>query len=372
MEKIILITGGAGFIGSHLADLLITKGYKIRIIDQLTNQVHGMAGKLPDYLSKNIEFIHGNLNDQSVLRKALEGVYAVFHFASSVGVGQSMYRIREYTENNCVGTAMLLENIVNHEIHRLIIASSMSIYGEGSYKRKSGQIVNILKRKMKDLHNGIWEPRDENGDFLEAVPTGEDKQADVSSIYALTKYSQEKMALIVGSAYKIPTVALRFFNVYGTRQALSNPYTGVLAIFASRYLNNHSPILFEDGMQKRDFVSVHDVCNACCKALEHPGAIGNVFNIGSGQEITIKDLAVKMGIVLKKGYLEPQISNKYRVGDIRHCFADITKACEIIDYKPSVNLDDGLSELGEWLNKQQAVDSIESAHAELYNRGLAL
>lgn len=372
MIKKILITGGAGFIGSHLADHLLKKNYEVRVLDNLTDQVHGPSAVWPEYLSKEIEFIRGDINNADIIQKALSGVDAVFHFAASVGVGQSMYRICRYTEVNNLGTALLLENLIGKDIKKLLIASSMSVYGEGLYKNSDGVLQNQVSRSIDQLKRCIWEPLDPDNTPLEPLPTPETKQPNLESIYALSKYGQERMALMVGRAYNIPTVALRFFNVYGSRQALSNPYTGVLAIFASRYLNGKGPIIFEDGLQKRDFVAVSDVCNACSLALEKPNVSGQVFNIGSGHPYTIREVAEKIGKVLCKEHIEPIISGKYRFGDIRHCYADISLAQRELGYKPQIDLENGIGELADWLKGQMAHDKLDLANAELVERGLTV
>jgi dTDP-L-rhamnose 4-epimerase len=372
MDKQVLITGGAGFIGSHLADHLLSNGYQVKVLDNLTDQVHGPGAVWPDYLSKNVQFIKGEISDPETVQHALEGVETVFHFAASVGVGQSMYKISKYTEINNLGTAVLLENMIGKDIRRLVVASSMSVYGEGLYKASDGTLYGNTGRSIEQLKRCEWEPTDCNGQPLEALPTPESKQPSLESIYALSKFGQERMSLMIGRAYSIPTVALRFFNVYGTRQSLSNPYTGVLAIFASRYLNGNCPIIFEDGLQKRDFVAVADVCNACRLALEIPAAAGQVFNIGSGVAFTIKEIAQKMGKVLGREHLDPIISGKYRFGDIRHCFADISLAQKVLGYEPNVNLERGLLDFAQWLQGQLACDQIDLAHAELIERGLTV
>jgi dTDP-L-rhamnose 4-epimerase len=372
MTKRVLITGGAGFIGSHVADELLRRGYRVRVLDNLSEQVHGTLRQLPAYLSAEVELIVGDVRDPAAVQRALKNVDAVYHLASIVGVGQSMYEIAEYTSINNLGTAILLEALINHPVERLIIASSVSIYGEGLYRASNGGLVYAPDRTVEQLRSGDWEHRDVNGNMLIPVPTPETKIPSLASVYALSKYDQERMCLIVGRAYNIPTVALRFFNVYGTRQALSNPYTGVLAIFASRYLNNCPPLIFEDGYQKRDFVHVSDIAQACRLALEAPGAAGQVFNIASGNQYTILELAERMGSVMGKSYLQPEITGKYRVGDIRHCFADITLARKVLGYEPRVDLETGMTELAEWLEGQVAYDHVSEATAELTARGLTI
>lgn len=371
MSKRILITGGAGFIGSHVADELLAHNYQVRVFDNLSPQVHGPRAQRPSYLAADAELVMGDVRDREALTRALQGVDAVFHLAAMVGVGQSMYEIAQYTSVNNQGTANLLQVLIERPVERLIVASSMSIYGEGLYRTPTGDLLAGADRSLTQLKARKWEVRDLDGEILTPIPTPETKAPSLSSIYALSKYDQERMCLLTGCAYQIPAVALRFFNVYGTRQALSNPYTGVMAIFASRLMNNNPPLIFEDGLQQRDFVSVHDVAQACRLALESAGATGNVFNIGSGRHYTIKELGQRIAGVMKRD-IQPEITGKYRVGDVRHCFADITQARRLLNYEPRVSLEDGLSELVTWLESQVAEDRVEQASAELSVRGLTV
>jgi len=235
MSKNVLITGGAGFIGSHLADELLNAGYNVRILDNLSEQVHGKNISTPGYLSEDVEVMVGDVRDPHKVRQALKGINAVYHYAAMVGVGQSMYEIKEYTDVNNVGTAVLLEALSKNPVDKLVVASSMSIYGEGLYKDAAGNIKPGVERGLEQLKQGDWEMYDAGGNLLTPYPTPETKTPSLSSVYALSKYDQERMCLMIGKAYNIPTIALRFFNVYGTRQSLSNPYTGVVAIFASRF-----------------------------------------------------------------------------------------------------------------------------------------
>jgi dTDP-L-rhamnose 4-epimerase len=267
---------------------------------------------------------------------------------------------------------VLLETLIKHPVERLVVASSMSVYGEGLYRRPDGVVIEGKERTQWQLALGEWEIKDDAGATLEPLPTPESKTPALASVYALSKYVQEQMCLIVGRAYGIPTVALRFFNVYGTRQALSNPYTGVLAIFAARLLNGRAPLIYEDGNQRRDFVSVHDVAKACRLAIETPDIENEIFNIGSGTSYTIVELAERMAEVLGKPEIRPSISGKYRAGDIRHCFADISKARTMLGYTPGVDLADGLVELVAWLKEQDAEDRVEAAQQELAARGLTV
>lgn len=369
MSKRILITGGAGFIGSHLGDELLRHGYRVRVLDNLDPQVHGSSGP-PEYLDPELEFMQGDVRDADSVRRALEGVDAVFHFAAKVGVGQSMYRIAEYSDTNIMGTAVLLEQLMDHPVERLIVASSMSVYGEGRYRTSAGRVVDG-ERDDAQLARGEWHVRGADGEPLVPIPTAEDKTPSLASIYALSKMHQEVMCLVHGRAYQIPTVGLRFFNTYGDRQALSNPYTGVLAIFAARLLNDKRPLIFEDGVQQRDFVHVRDVARACRLALETTQAAGRVFNVGSGEPVAIRDLAMRTATLMGKD-IRPEITGKYRKGDIRNCFADIGRARDVLGFAPQVGLDEGLARLTEWLAGQSAMDRVEHAGRELTARGLAV
>lgn len=370
--KTVLITGGAGFIGSHLADELLAHGYEVRVLDCLDPQVHGEGRRRPAYLDQHVELIVGDVCDKEAVQRALRGVDGVFHFAAAVGVGQSMYEVAHYTRVNNLGTATLLEALIEHPVQRLVVASSMSLYGEGLYRGPGGDVRAPCDRTQDQLRRGEWEVKDADGSVLQPYPTPETKTPAIASVYALSKYDQERMCLMIGRAYKIPTVAMRFFNAYGPRQALSNPYTGVLAIFAARFLNGNPPAIFEDGLQRRDFVSVHDVARACRLALETTRADGEVFNVGSGQPQTVRDIAAKLARVMGKQDAQPEILGKYRVGDIRHCFADITKARNVLGYEPSVSLGEGMTELASWLAGQAAVDRVAHASAELSKRGLTV
>jgi dTDP-L-rhamnose 4-epimerase len=368
----VLITGGAGFIGSHLANTLTEHGCRVRIYDSLIDQVHGDAGEFPDHLHADVECVSGDIRDRDSLRGALQDAETVYHLAAAVGVGQSMYQIAHYTGVNNLGTAILLECLAERPVERLVVASSMSVYGEGLYQR-GDQIIEPVARDRDQLRRGQWELQ-AGGEPLTPVPTPEEKTPTPTSVYALSKYDQEKLCLLFGEAYGIPTVALRFFNVYGPYQALSNPYTGVLAIFASRCLNGRPPLIFEDGEQRRDFVSVEDVAQACTLAMTTT-ATGQAFNVGSGRAYSILEIANAV-IEAVGASVEPTITGNFRVGDIRHCFADISKAQRSLGYLPRVELRDGLRELAEWLlhsgARDRAQDNFIHASNELSRRGLTL
>ncbi len=370
MGETVLITGGAGFIGCHLANRLLQEGYRVRVLDNLDEQVHGKNG-WPAHLPDQVERVHGDVRDFERIRDALQGVDAVFHLAAAVGVGQSMYQINHYTDVNNRGTAVLLECLAQQPVKKLVVASSMSVYGEGLYRDRHDRLHTPTGRSNASLRAGSWELLHE-GQALQPVPTPETKTISPSSVYALSKYDQERMSLMIGEAYNMPTTALRFFNIYGPWQSLSNPYTGVLAIFASRYLNGRPPVIFEDGRQRRDFVSVHDISRACVSALESDKATGEVINIGSGRDYTVYEIALKVGEIMGCAEMQPQITGNYRTGDIRHCFADIDKAAAVLDYQPQIDLADGLAELGAWLKEQAAEDRLDVMREELSSRGLSI
>lgn len=370
MSKI-LVTGGAGFIGSHLVDALIEKGHSVRILDSLVEQVHG--NKTPEHLNKNAEFIQADVCDGEAITKALDGIEIVYHEAAEVGVGQSMYEIVRYVKANDLGTAVLLEEMIKRptQFKKLIVASSMSIYGEGAYLCETCQTkVNPQLRSSEQFEAHEWELKCEKCNTeLKPIGTNEEKNLFPTSVYAVSKQDQEQYCLSVGRAYKIPTVAFRYFNVYGDRQALSNPYTGICAIFSSRLLNNQSPMIFEDGKQTRDFVHVSDIVQANLLALETEKADYQALNVGTGRATSVNEIALGLAKGLGKE-IKPTIVGKYREGDIRHCVADISKAKKLLNYSPKIELEDGLSALLKWVKNQDSVDMVEKASAELSNRGL--
>lgn len=370
MSKRILVTGGAGFVGSHLVDALVQAGHEVRVFDNLTPQVHP-AGR-PDYLARDIELLQGDMRDVSAVRQSLAGVDIVFHKAAAVGVGQSMYEISHYMGANTQGTANLLQAILDGKcrIEKLIVASSMSIYGEGRYRCPQHGEIAPPPRPLEQLKRKQWETRCvQCGTVADPVPTNESKPLQCTSIYALSKKDQEEMCLLFGRTYGFPVVALRYFNIYGTRQALSNPYTGVAAIFASRLLNGRAPLVFEDGRQQRDFVSVHDIVQANLLAMERSEADGHALNIGSGDPISISQVAAVLSDAL--GMQVPaEITGRYRAGDIRHCFADLSAARRLLGYEPRHKFAEGVRELAGWVREQTAVDRGPDAVQQLATFGL--
>ena len=365
----VLILGGAGFIGSHVADELLRHGHEVRILDNLDEQVH-TSRETPEYINPETEFIVADIRDAGAVAKALARADAVLHLAAKVGVGQSMYEVRGYADVNELGTATLLQALIETDIRNLVVASSMSIYGEGLMLDSEGRRIESAERSVEQLHLGQWEPFGIDGGPLRAVPTPEDKRPTLNSLYALGKFAQERMCLITGRAYGIATTALRFFNVYGPRQALSNPYTGVLAIFAARLLNGQSPLVFEDGRQRRDFVHVRDVARACRLALEAGGGAGRAINIASGTSIDIREIAERLISAMGLRGVRPQITGQFRVGDIRHCYADTAMARTCLGFEANVAFDDGLAELADWLAGRQPNDGSARAWEELARRGL--
>jgi dTDP-L-rhamnose 4-epimerase len=367
----VLITGGAGFIGSHVAESLLAAGHEVRVYDSLVEQVHG--GRGPVNVPDEAEFVLGDVRDSGALRRALRGVDAIVHHAAEVGVGQSMYQISRYVDGNTGGTGVLLELIANerHQVERIVVASSMSVYGEGAYRCEQHGVVHPRPRGDLQLGARDWEMRcPECTERVAPVPTPESKPLHPASIYAISKLDQELMCLAVGRAYDIGVVALRYFNTYGPRQALSNPYTGVAAIFSSRLMNGQPALVFEDGAQLRDFIHVHDVARATVLALGSRGAVGEAINIGTGRPVSVlgvaEVLARHIGVEIPA-----RLSATSRSGDIRHCWADATKARALLGFEPEVNFDEGMRELVAWVREQEADDHSEAAHAELRLRGLA-
>ena len=374
MSKRVLITGGAGFIGSHLVDFLFEKRHDIIVFDNLEEQVHEKTDQPPHYLNKNIKFIKGNVIDYENLYSVIKDVDIVFHLASAVGVSQSMYQISKYIEYNTAGTANLLDILVNkeHNVKKVIVASSNTIYCEGAYKCESCGYRYPKFREKKDLENKIWELKCKScGRQLIPIPTNEEKPLNPTSIYAMSKKHQEKMSLLIGKTYGIDITALRLFLGYGSRQALSNPYTGVLAIFCSNLLCGNPPIIFEDGLQTRDFVNVKDICQALILSMQKPQAKGKVFNVGTGIPVSIKKIAETL-IQKINPEVKPIIINKFRVGDVRHCYSDISKIKNELGYKPKISIEDGIEELIQWVKSKdrKVIDKSRKALEELKNKNL--
>ncbi|NDV89020.1 SDR family NAD(P)-dependent oxidoreductase [Aurantimonas aggregata] len=361
-----LVTGGAGFIGRQVCKELLDHGHEVRVLDSLIDQVHG-AGQPVDL--EGVEIRKGDIRDAQTVRAVLSGVDGVVHLAAEVGVGQSMYEIERYVSTNDVGTAVLLQELIEQPVRRVVVASSMSVYGEGRYETEAGKVVDNARRDPAAIAAGRWDVLGPDGGVLRPVATDETKPVDLASIYALTKYFQEQSVLIFANAYKVDAVALRLFNVFGPGQALSNPYTGVLANFSSRIANGQAPTIFEDGLQRRDFVHVRDVARAFRLALERPEAKGQTINIGSGRSYSVTDVA-RMVAQAMNSPVEPEIMMKARSGDIRNCFSDITKARALLGFEPRHTLEDSLGELAEWVAQQEVTDRNDEMRKHLEARGL--
>jgi dTDP-L-rhamnose 4-epimerase len=365
----ILVTGGAGFIGSHLVDRLIGRGDEVVVIDNLEPQVH--QNKKPDYLNTKAKYIFKDIGDKKTLLPVLKDTEVIFHQAAAVGVGQSMYEIERYTDANVMGTAKLLDMLVNSEnsVKKLIVASSMSIYGEGMYECEKCGIIYPGLRSEEQMKRREWEMKcQECGERVKPIPTKENKPLKPTSVYAVSKRDQEELSLSIGHAYGIPTVALRYFNVYGPRQSLSNPYTGVCAIFSSRIKNDHPPVIYEDGLQTRDFIYIDDIVNANTLAMERSQANYKTLNVGTGKPTSILEIANVLAKLYGKG-IEPQVVNKYRSGDIRHCYADVSEIRKI-GFEPKTSFEEGMEKLVEWGEQAEAIDKVEEATKELVERGL--
>ncbi len=369
----ILVTGGAGFIGSHLIDMLLEKDYHVIALDILDSQVHGQRKTPPPFLNSDAEFIYGNISKRGDIASIIKDVDGVFHLAAAVGVGQSMYEPEYYIRSNTLGTAVLLDLLVNeeHDVKKLIVASSMSIYGEGKYVCEHDGPVYPKLRSEEQLEKKEWDSKCPIcGAMIKPVPTDEEKPLHPTSIYAMSKRHQEEMCLLIGEAYGIPSVALRYFNAYGPRQSLSNPYTGVVAIFSSRILNNNPPIVYEDGNQRRDFIHVKDIGRASLLAFEKSVANYKYYNVGSGSSISIIELA-KLLINLYGKDLKPLITEQFRTGDIRHCYSDNSKIKKDLGFEPQINFETGLKELANWVETQEKIDDkFQTAEEELKTKGL--
>ena len=372
MRKI-LVTGGAGYIGSHLVDALVKREYRVTVLDNLEPQVH-RSGTWPSYANAGAEYVRGDVRDRAVFEPLVLAADAVVHFGAAVSVGQSMYQVDRYVDVNTRGTALLLDILVNakHDVKKVLVASSIGVYGEGAYTCQTHGSVAPTIRPEQQLAARDWEQHcPVCGSHVASIPTPEDKALYRDNIYSMTKYHQEEMVLLIGKTYGIPAVAPRFFNVYGPRQSLSNPYAGVAAIWLSRLLNSKQPVVFEDGGQLRDFVSIHDVVDCLVLMLEQPGADYLPVNVGSGETVTILEIAQLLARLLGSS-IEPQITQSGRKFDIRHNTADITRAKTTLGFAPRVSLEQGFSELIEWAKSTPdvAVDFFDRALGELQAKGL--
>ena len=374
--KRILITGGAGFIGSNLALSLIKKGYLVTVLDNLSEQIHGEDADM-SFLYKSIIdkviFIKGDVRNREDWEKALIGQDAVIHLAAETGTGQSMYEIYKYSSVNISGTALFLDILANtqHGIKKIIVASSRAIYGEGRYYCSSHGEVYPLTRNEKDLVNGFFEckcPVCEKN--VELLSTHEESKIQPQSVYAVTKYNQEQLFLLTGKSLNIPAVAFRYQNVYGPGQSLSNPYTGILSIFSTQIKNNNSINIFEDGKESRDFVYIDDVVNATILGLENENANFNVYNVGTGKQVDVLRIADTL-VNLYQSKVQVNITGNFRLGDIRHNYADMTKIRRDLNFTPAYQFEEGISKFIEWVNSQEIKESkYSNSIKELKERGL--
>jgi len=371
----ILITGGAGFIGSNLTRKLVKKGFKVTVLDNLSKQIHGENENSTLYSSiKDIAtFIQGDVCNKSDWQKALRNQDAVIHLAAETGTGQSMYEISRYNEVNILGTTHLLDILANenHSIKKMIIASSRSIYGEGKYLCKNDGVVYPNQRQDIDMAKGEFNLIcNKCSEPLDLLATDEDSKVHPSSIYGITKQQQEQMILLMGKTLNIPAVALRYQNVYGPGQSLSNPYTGILSIFSTRLLNGNDIDIYEDGQESRDFIFIDDVVNATILALEKKEANNQIFNVGSGVATSVTEVAN----LLKSLYnsdVKISVTGKYRLGDIRHNYADLSKIKNALGFSPKFDFLTGITSFVNWVKTQEVMeDKYEISIQELENKGL--
>jgi len=371
-KLLVLITGGAGFIGSHTADALIREGYRVRILDCLDSQIHGQTGVFPSYLHPEIECIRGDVRHAEDVWRALKGVSFVYHFAALTGVGQSMYDMKNYTDVNVSGTANLIEMIVKHKfpIKKFVLSSSRAVYGEGTHECPNCGIVYPPIRNRGDMKQNRFEvfcPK--CGQKTTSAATSEDRPLIPISVYGWTKKLQEELCQYAAKTFGLPMVILRYFNVYGSRQSLINPYTGIVSIFYSRLMAAKAISIYEHGIPLRDFVHVLDVVQANLKALDSDLPPGTVLNVGIGVGTSIFDIARALARAVGK---EPQFEDhgEFRVGDIHACVADLAQTRKLLDYAPKISFEEGMREFVAWAQSQQTVDLYQKTVEELKTFGL--
>lgn len=373
----ILITGGAGFIGSNLALRLVEEGHSVTVLDNLSPQIHGSEPERssPLYLSirDKVRFVRGSVVDESVWAECLPGQDAIVHLAAETGTGQSMYEIRRYVDVNVGGTALMLDWLARekHQVKRVVVASSRAIYGEGKYVDDEGNVVYPGARKADDMQAGHFEPLcARTGRPLKLVPTDEESKIHPSSVYGITKQNQEQMVMTVCPSLGLEGVALRYQNVYGPGQSLKNPYTGILSIFSTRALNGNPIQIFEDGRESRDFVFIDDIVEATRLALTMPAAANQVFGIGSGVATDVLTVAHTLTDAYKKD-VPVTVTGAFRVGDIRHNVADLTKARELLGFEPQVDFKRGIGLFTEWVLSQEVEeDNYDRSIREMKEKGL--
>lgn len=374
MSRSVLVTGGAGFIGKPLVSRLVQEGYQVKVLDNLSGQVHKDGGRdTLKELRQQCDVIVGDVRSRKDILDAIDNVDYVVHLAAETGVGQSMYEITRYTSTNVGGTATLLEVLVNHrhQVSKLVVASSRAVYGEGKYLCQHCGTFAPSGRLEEQLLQGQWDPLCPScGLLTQPLPTDEVITAHPQSVYAVTKQAQEELCLCVGRAIGIPTAIMRYFNVYGEGQALHNPYTGILSTFATRILLGVPPVVYEDGLESRDFVHVDDVVRATLLALKSDCSDKEIFNVGSGQSTTILEIA-RLLLKIFNSKLDPVVSGQFRKGDVRHSLADISKIRSQLGYEPQVSLEEGVRRFADWAQPQpELVDLSERAADELRSRHL--
>jgi dTDP-L-rhamnose 4-epimerase len=372
----ILITGGAGFIGSRLSLRLVANGHTVRVLDNLSPQIHGAdpeSSPLFRSIHGKVEFLRGSITSRADLMKALLGIDTVVHLAAETGTGQSMHAIRHYSDVNIGGTALLLDLIANERfpVNKIVIASSRAVYGEGKYLCRTHCHVYPVSRSAGDMAMGNFSVHCPLcGVPAELEPTDEETSVRPASIYGITKLAQEQMVLTIGKSLGISALALRYQNVYGPGQSLSNPYTGILSIFSTRILNGKSINIFEDGKESRDFVYIDDVVVATVKAIEHEAPLVDVFNVGSGMAIDVLTIAKTLQHMLGKT-VPTVISGQFRLGDIRHNLADLAKVRAVLGFEPSISIEEGLRRFVDWVKGEQVqVDGYEESLRELRVKGI--
>ena len=370
----VLITGGAGFIGSRLCEKLFDQGYEITILDNLSPQVHGSDSTLYNRIKEKCNFIKGDVRVIEDWKRALKDQDIVVHFAAETGTGQSMYEVQRYNDVNVMGTSNLLQILANsnHSIKKIILSSSRSIYGEGKYYSDTHGIQYPHNRKESDMIKGIFNPKCEHSSKeMRPLSTDENSKIHPISIYGMTKQYQEQMIMLISKSLGIPSVSLRYQNVYGPGQSLSNPYTGILSIFSTRILNGNDLEIYEDGLQSRDFVFIDDVVDATKLAIEKDNSNDQVFNVGSGEAINVKKVAEVLRDIYNVSNINISISGKFRLGDIRHNFADLSKINKLLGYSPKFSFMEGVSEFVKWVRSQEVqVDNYEKSIKELEQKGL--
>lgn len=371
--KKVLISGGAGFIGSNIAFKLYNKGYQVTILDNLSPQIHGKNAIFSSELKEKANCILGDVRKVEDWRKAIKNQDIVIHLAAETGTGQSMYEIYKYSDTNIGGTAHMLDVLTNeeHQIKKVIIASSRAIYGEGMYYCEEHGLVFPVERNEEDMNKGDFETKCPIcSGSLEIVATGENTKIQPTSIYGITKQVQEQMIMVICKALGINALAYRFQNVYGPGQSLNNPYTGILSIFSTRILNGKSINIFEDGKESRDFVYIDDVANAVIAGIENDEVKYECFNVGSGIMTSVNQVVDALQQAYGK-QVEVTISGNYRVGDIRHNYADIDKMLKLLKYEPKIDFATGIRNFADWVKAQKINDDqYENSLKEMKNRGL--